>query len=502
MASVYRKGDRWYLRFRDQTGRWRDRSSAARSKTEARRLVDDLERKCERQRLGLEAIPDVDGGGTFASLLDWWLLTYSKASPSHARNTFTLKKHLLHSELAPMHLVDVTSGKIESFLQAKSGGLGPQSINHLRRFILTAFNRARRAGRYAGSNPATEVERRKVPQRPHDYLRAAEVPLVLAALAPSWRPLFATALYTGLRRGELLGLRKSDVDLDSRLISVCRSHGRDTTKGGHADVIPIAIELLPYLRSAVEASPSALVFPREDGTMMRPDVDLEGRLRRTLRRAGIVTGWTHKCRKQACTHVEHASDALLRKCPVHGHKLWPTAQVRPLRFHDLRHTTASLLMMAGANPAAVQRIMRHHDPRITTEVYGHLAPEYLRTEVDRLQFEPPAPPPLAAGLLQPPAKRTPATTPRRSKTPEIPISRVARPRGFEPLTYGSGGRRSIQLSYGRKNTRRVHTEGGGGAQGLRATGCRANFGRIDISAGRRTLNELTWVMLLGRAGTG
>src|SRR5713226_21169 len=51
-----------------------------------------------------------------------------------------------------------------------------------------------------------------------------------------------------------------------------------------------------------------------------------------------------------------------------------------------RHSTASLLMMAGANPAAVQRIMRHSDPKLTTEVYGHLAPEYLRAEVDRLTF--------------------------------------------------------------------------------------------------------------------
>jgi len=42
--------------------------------------------------------------------------------------------------------------------------------------------------------------------------------------------------------------------------------------------------------------------------------------------------------------------------------------------------------MAGANPAAVQRIMRHSDPKLTTEVYGYLAPEYLRAEVDRLTF--------------------------------------------------------------------------------------------------------------------
>jgi hypothetical protein len=68
-------------------------------------------------------------------------------------------------------------------------------------------------------------------------------------------------------------------------------------------------------------------------------------------------------------------------------KLWPKAIVRPIRFHDLRHTTASLLLMSGASPAAVQRIMRHSDPRITMAVYGHLEPHYLRAEVDRLNFD-------------------------------------------------------------------------------------------------------------------
>ena len=67
-------------------------------------------------------------------------------------------------------------------------------------------------------------------------------------------------------------------------------------------------------------------------------------------------------------------------------RLWPKARHRPIRFHDLRHTTASLLLMAGANPAAVQRILRHSDPRIATEVYGHLLPGYLRAEIDRLAF--------------------------------------------------------------------------------------------------------------------
>jgi integrase-like protein len=77
-----------------------------------------------------------------------------------------------------------------------------------------------------------------------------------------------------------------------------------------------------------------------------------------------------------------------RRCSVCKFKLCPVGEARKLRFHHLRHTTASLLLMQGADLAAVQRIMRHQDPRITTEVYGHLAPGYLKKEIDRLRFEP------------------------------------------------------------------------------------------------------------------
>ena len=360
--------------------------------------------------------------------------------------------------------------------------LAPQTLNHLRGYLSRAFSAARKTGRYVGENPVNLVGRRKVPRRPPDFLKAEEVPALLKALDPRWRPLFATAIYAGLRKGELAGLRKADIDLNARLLTVARSYDRDTTKGGHADRIPIAAELVPYLEQAIAASSSEYVFPGQDGSMMDRETGLEHVLRRALGRAGIVTGWRHVCRRKGCGHVEKAPDTALRHCPKDGCKLWPKPVVRPIRFHDTRHSTASLLMMSGANPAAVQRIMRHSDPKLTSEVYGHLAPEYLRAEVDRLAFEQPR------ALLEAPKAQTqvenrtpfvPRLSPNSIETPASQITSEkiqtvstasqARQAGLEPTTLGLEGRCSIQLSYWRKKSLLAFTSSRAAPEGACAT---------------------------------
>jgi integrase len=77
---------------------------------------------------------------------------------------------------------------------------------------------------------------------------------------------------------------------------------------------------------------------------------------------GSWSGWCHSCRRckaRRTPHVERHSDSEERQCPVCQMKLWPIAIPRPLRFHDLRHSCATILLRAGVDIHRVQRILRH-----------------------------------------------------------------------------------------------------------------------------------------------
>ncbi len=387
MASVFKRDGVWIAKWRDAAGRWRQERTACATKEEAKRFARDLEVQVERQVHGLEPLPTSSPHKTFADLAEWWWREHGKNLASHATQRASLDLHLLPA-LGSLPLVEVTAGKIDGALAVAERTLSAKTVNNLRTLVQGIFSLAiRREEVPLLVNPVARVPKRKVAKRLPTYLKADEVPPMLAMLEPKWRGIYAAAVYTGLRKGEILALHKSDVDLAEDTIAVGRSWERDTTKGGHADLLPIAAELKPYLALAVEGSPGKLVFPNEHGEMYRRDVKLDYVLRNALGRAGIVDGYDHRCRR--CGYRQSAPDAGPRFCPTcktrqGNRKLWPVAIPRHVRFHDLRHTTATLLLKAGVPLATVQRVLRHSDPRLTTETYGHLDVEDLRKAVDRL----------------------------------------------------------------------------------------------------------------------
>lgn len=386
MASVYQKRGTWYIGATCPDGKRRGFATSATNERQARKLADELERRFQRERLGLEPKSIVSGGMTFGQLIDWWWDEYGHRYRSKTVKPF-VEKHL-RAPLGDKLLDDVSSSDIEGLLNAKADDLSPKSRNNLRGHIHRMFRLAIRRKKWSGTNPATEVPRERVPKRVHDYLRLNEVPLMLAAMADGRRPLFAAAVYTGMRQGELLGLLWTDVDFAERTITVARSYEGDTTKGGHSDVIPIADELMPYLEDAKKAARgSRFVFPAADGRMQPPDTALDKILRRALGRAGIVTGYRNVCRRRGCGYKHEQGEASREVCPkCHGMQLWPVPLPRHVRFHDLRHTTATLLLKAQVPLATVQRLMRHTDPTITAEIYGHLDLDDMRAGINRLSF--------------------------------------------------------------------------------------------------------------------
>ncbi len=385
MSSVYQKRGTWYARVKEGTGAWRSHATTATTKTEAKRLAQDMERRAERQRFGLDPLPS-ESTRTLGQLCEWWLDERCPA-PSREGERSRLTLHVLKTPLASLPLPQVTAAAVDARLrEMERDDAAPASVNKLRAVLHTVFSRAVKARLWTGANPLEGVEPRRVPRRAYDTLRAEEVAQLLPHVPDDWRAFFAAAVYTGMRKGELCGLQKRDVDLARGFIVVGRSYERDTTKGGHTDAIPVAPGLVPWLEGAME-SREELVFPWPDGRMRSPGTDPQKILRTALARAGLVIGYDHTCRRcssRGTPNVERHADAERRRCPACGMALWPRPLPRKLRFHDLRHTTATLLLRNGIDAHRVQRILRHKNVRTTLDTYGHLDVEDLRAAMATL----------------------------------------------------------------------------------------------------------------------
>jgi integrase len=180
------------------------------------------------------------------------------------------------------------------------------------------------------------------------YLTSAECVALLDTCSSALRPIVQTALHTGMRRGELLGLAHRDLDF-ARCEILVRA---ETAKSGRGRVVPMTADL----RTALAALP-------------RPLPKIDGSDRVFVLADGVPVGrsWLRCC----------FEDAVLRCEGI------PPAKRGALRFHDLRHTAASLMVAAGVPILDVARILGHSTLAVTMR-YSHFAPESGRRAIDAL----------------------------------------------------------------------------------------------------------------------
>lgn len=221
MASVYLKRNTWYVSLLDGLVRRRLVRTLATTKGEARRLALELDRTAERQRLGLEAAP-LESSATVADLCDWWLANRCTPGREYLERK-RLQRHVLKAPLGKIAARHLTADDVRDALRAMlASGLSPWTVKGIRGSLNTVFRRAPKS-LWNGPNPIQDVEPITLPRKIRATLRAEEVPLLMMHVPDEWRGVFAAALYTGMRKGELFGLRKADVDLEHRLLVLARS---------------------------------------------------------------------------------------------------------------------------------------------------------------------------------------------------------------------------------------------------------------------------------------
>jgi integrase len=391
---------RHYIIWNDVNGRRHEDATTARTRAEARGLLAEKESQVNRQRLGLEAAP-THSSVTLRDACEWWLKRQC-APDAVDDERATLAKHVYSAaDLADVPLQTLRAQHFEDLFDELEGeDYAAGTINRLRNILHAAIDSLPETT-WPGRNPLDKVSARTVTKRVYALLKPHEIDVLLPRVPALWRGEVATAIYAALRKGEILGLLKKNVDLDARLITVANSYAKDTTKGNHADVVPMADDLWPLLHYAIKVRPrpGPWVFPKPDGTMRTREADPHLVLRRALGRAGIVDGYTHVCRRckgrglppEECEQFH--PDAERRRCARCDMALWPVPQPRPIRFHDLRHSTATALLAKGYQPHQVQKVLRHASVQTTVNLYGHLHAEDVRALVNDLTPSGPASPP-------------------------------------------------------------------------------------------------------------
>jgi integrase len=344
-GAVYHRPDgRWEGQIRIPGGH--RRSFYARTRRDViRRLAE------ARWALG-QGLPVSSGTQPLSVFFARWLaLTRPRLRPTTMR-AYTINVGRLTPFLGRVPLRSITPGMIEStYASLLRSGLSDRTVEQAHAVLHRALNQAMHWG-LASRNPTELVTPPRPRTREMTALSRAQLRHFLQVTTGTrWHALWTLLGTTGLRLGEALGLTWRDIDLETGKLIIQRSLQRQP--GGGLVFVPPKTERSRRTVHLPELTRRALLAQREVQQCHPVAGGMESDLVFTSLRGGAV-------------EPSEINRALTRELHRAG--------LPHIRVHDLRHTTASLLLEAGTHPKIVQDLLGHSTIRLTLDTYSHLTP--------------------------------------------------------------------------------------------------------------------------------
>lgn len=302
---------------------------------------------------------------TFGEYLARWLRDYAKGHV--APKTFEGYEHMIERHISPaighLQLTKLTPAQLQAYYAEKlisgrirgKGGLSPRTVHHHHVVIHGALESAVKWG-LLHRNPAdaTDPPRFETPEM--NTLDDEGVRTFLEAVQPTiWYPMIYVALFTALRRSELLALRWDDVDLTLGYIYMKRAvhRLRDGT-------IVFRIPKSKRSRRPIALPPSAILLLRDHRE--------KEQLRHTLTDRRALDGQDLIFAR--ADGSPYPPDSLTQA----WRKLADATGFKGIRLHDARHTHATLLLKHNVHPKVVQERLGHSTIATTLDIYSHIIP--------------------------------------------------------------------------------------------------------------------------------
>jgi integrase len=375
MGDIVRRGTkdkpRFYIRYKDANGRRTQRAvPGVTSAAEAKRLLAAAELRVSQGKVGIEEPTEEQQAQrsiTLDALVERFNAEYRpprlKNPEDYRKQTVTVYNCRIKPALGYRAAASITTLDVERLrdqllaeVPGVRDGYAPKSVSWTMARLSKVYVWGRKVGAIDCPSPVAGVEH---PRSEHtvDFLSKQEVANLLALLErdnAELYPMAATAIFAGLRKGELYGLRWIDVHLERAQLTVARSYtfAPKSGKPRHLPLHPELARILTEWKKRCPVTDEGLVFPVVDGT--------------GVYRMGIKTDM-------------RGLAVNLRRAECH---------VPPKPWHALRHTFASHFMMAGGNILTLQKLLGHADLTMTM-IYAHLAPDFMANEIARMSFHVP-----------------------------------------------------------------------------------------------------------------